>query len=185
MHDPGGATRSFNTAGPMRPHKHYCIPPLRRMNQRELLALIGDDCYFVLHAPRQTGKTSALLALRDLLNGGAEGAYRCVYETRLRADIVGVETCLRANAIGVENRQRADVVDVETRLRAEVAGVETRLRAKVADARKEANANATRIENRLDNRLGHIENLRRWTPPPHRSEGDPGDAADEPRSGTG
>ena len=31
-------------------------------------------CSFVLHAPRQTGKTSALLALRDLLNGGAHGA---------------------------------------------------------------------------------------------------------------
>ena len=35
--------------------------------------------YFVLHAPRQTGKTSALLALRDLLNSGAAGDYRCVY----------------------------------------------------------------------------------------------------------
>ncbi|MCY4659234.1 MAG: AAA family ATPase [Acidobacteria bacterium] len=33
----------------------------------------------MLYAPRQTGKTSALLALRDLLNGGAEGDYRCVY----------------------------------------------------------------------------------------------------------
>jgi len=33
----------------------------------------------VLHAPRQTGKTSALLALRDLLNGGGQGDFRCVY----------------------------------------------------------------------------------------------------------
>ena len=33
----------------------------------------------MLHAPRQTGKTSALLALRDLLNGGQAGDYRCVY----------------------------------------------------------------------------------------------------------
>ena len=32
---------------------------------------------FVLHAPRQTGKTSALLALHDLLNGRDE--FRCVY----------------------------------------------------------------------------------------------------------
>ena len=40
---------------------------------------MGDRRYFVLHAPRQTGKTSALLALRDLLNGGAAGDYRCVY----------------------------------------------------------------------------------------------------------
>ena len=33
----------------------------------------------MLHAPRQTGKTSLLLALRDLLNSGAEGRFRCVY----------------------------------------------------------------------------------------------------------
>ena len=41
--------------------------------------MVREGRYFVLHAPRQTGKTSALLALRDLLNSGVEGAYRCVY----------------------------------------------------------------------------------------------------------
>ena len=40
---------------------------------------LGPTKSFVLHAPRQTGKTSALLALRDLLNGGAQGDFRCVY----------------------------------------------------------------------------------------------------------
>ena len=79
MLDPAVAMRFFNTAGPMMPDEHYCIPPLSRMKQQELLNLIRQKRYFVLHAPRQTGKTSALLALRDLLNGGAEGAYRCVY----------------------------------------------------------------------------------------------------------
>ena len=69
--------RFFNTAGPVKPDRHYCIPPLKRLNLNEVLALVRDEKYFVLHAPRQTGKTSALLALRDLLN--AEGAYRCVY----------------------------------------------------------------------------------------------------------
>ena len=62
----------------MRPDEHYCIPPLSRLDQGKLLTPIRQKRYFVLHAPRQTGKTSALLALRDLLNGGAEGAYRCV-----------------------------------------------------------------------------------------------------------
>ena len=38
---------------------------------------VSGRLQFVLHAPRQTGKTTALLALRDLLN--AEDAYRCVY----------------------------------------------------------------------------------------------------------
>ena len=69
--------RFFNTEGPVRPDEHYHIPPLDRVDLDELLGLVRDQRYFVLHAPRQTGKTSALLALRDLLNGG--GDYRCVY----------------------------------------------------------------------------------------------------------
>ena len=71
--------RFFNTTGPVRREEHYCIPPLGRLDLDDVLGLIRDRRYFVLHAPRQTGKTSALLALRDLLNGGAEGDYRCVY----------------------------------------------------------------------------------------------------------
>ena len=58
---------------------HYQIPPLERIDLDEVLGLVRDKKYFVLHAPRQTGKTSALLALRDLLNGGQAGDYRCVY----------------------------------------------------------------------------------------------------------
>ena len=71
--------RFFNTTGPVVPADHYCIRPLERLNLDEVLTLVRDKCYFVLHAPRQTGKTSALLALRELLNGGSEGGYRCVY----------------------------------------------------------------------------------------------------------
>ena len=44
-----------------------------------VLNLIHDEKYFILHAPRQTGKTSALKALQDHLNSGAEGDYRCLY----------------------------------------------------------------------------------------------------------
>ena len=71
--------RFFNTTGPVQPGKHYCIPALRRLDLDEVLNLVRDERYFVLHAPRQTGKTSALLALRDLLNGDPKKAYRCVY----------------------------------------------------------------------------------------------------------
>ena len=69
--------RFFNTEGPIRPDDHYHIPPLDRVNLDEILGFVRDNKYFGLHAPRQTGKTSALLALRDLLNAG--GDYRCVY----------------------------------------------------------------------------------------------------------
>ena len=71
------AERFFNTTGPVFPARHYSIPPLERLDLDEVLRLIRDERYFVLHAPRQTGKTSALLALRDLLNEGGE--HRCVY----------------------------------------------------------------------------------------------------------
>ena len=70
--------RFFNTEGPVRPDKHYAIRPLDRVNVGEFLALIRAERYFVLHAPRQTGKTSALIALRDLLNSGEVGSFRCV-----------------------------------------------------------------------------------------------------------
>lgn len=71
--------RRFNTEGPVVPQEHYCIPPLDRMELARVLQLIREKRYFALHAPRQTGKTSALLALQDLLNGGSAGSYRCVY----------------------------------------------------------------------------------------------------------
>ena len=71
--------RKFNTAGPVRAERHYQIAPLSRLDLEEVLALIRDEKYIVLHAPRQTGKTSALLALRDLLNRGEAGDFRCVY----------------------------------------------------------------------------------------------------------
>ena len=70
--------RFFNTEGPMRPHMHYTIDPLSRVDVDDLLDLIRRERYFVLHAPRQTGKTSALIALRDLLNRGEAGDFRCV-----------------------------------------------------------------------------------------------------------
>ncbi len=73
------AMRDFNTAGPVRLEDHYCVPPLDRVNMDEILSLVRRKRYFVLHAPRQTGKTSTLLALRDLLNGGSVGEYRCAY----------------------------------------------------------------------------------------------------------
>ncbi len=69
--------RYFNTAGPVHCDEHYCLAPLERLDQADLLRLIREKKYFVLHAPRQTGKTSCLLALADYLNQAGE--YACVY----------------------------------------------------------------------------------------------------------
>ena len=69
--------RFFNTAGPVRRQKHYCLPPIERFNLDEIISLIDQEKYFVLHAPRQTGKTSCLLALMEYLNSGDK--YNCLY----------------------------------------------------------------------------------------------------------
>lgn len=67
----------FNTAGPIRPDLHYNVEPLSRLDLEEVEMLIYQQKYFVLHAPRQTGKTSCLLALRDYLN--ARGEFIAIY----------------------------------------------------------------------------------------------------------
>src|SRR6056297_725573 len=67
----------FNTAGPIIREDNYCIDPLKRINKDEIMTLIAKKRYFILHAPRQTGKTSSLLALRDYINN--EGRYHCIY----------------------------------------------------------------------------------------------------------
>jgi AAA-like domain len=69
--------RFFNNAGPNKPSIHYTLPPLARWNLEEIKSLIEAERYFILHAPRQTGKTSCMLALEAQLN--AEGSYRCLY----------------------------------------------------------------------------------------------------------
>lgn len=53
------------------------IDPLRRIDLPEIEAFIAQERYFVLHAPRQTGKTTSLLALMHHLNAGSQ--YRACY----------------------------------------------------------------------------------------------------------
>ena len=69
--------KSFNTAGPCKTDLHYILDPLKRFNLAEVEYFIEQQRYFVLHAPRQTGKTTSLFALMDHLNH--QGRYRAVY----------------------------------------------------------------------------------------------------------
>ena len=64
--------RFFNIAGPIRSEKHYHIDPLARIDWEDIQMLIEQDEYFVLHAPRQTGKTSTLLSMMHTLNQAGE-----------------------------------------------------------------------------------------------------------------
>jgi hypothetical protein len=67
-------TRFFNTAGVCKPDIHFMLPPMRRLP--EVRQLVERQSYFVLHAPRQSGKTTALLTLAAELT--AEGRYAAV-----------------------------------------------------------------------------------------------------------
>ncbi|CAO5191757.1 AAA family ATPase [Frankia sp. AiPs1] len=72
--------RSFNTAGPNRPDLNYTIPALSRLP--EAPALVEQMGYFVVHAPRQTGKTTALRALAaELTAAGSHAALHFSCET--------------------------------------------------------------------------------------------------------
>ena len=64
----------FNTAGPCKSDIHYMLSPTERLP--ELKQLIAQQNYFVIHAPRQTGKTTAMLSLAQELT--ASGLYAAV-----------------------------------------------------------------------------------------------------------
>ena len=61
----------FNTAGPCKSDIHYMLPSEQRLP--EVTSLIAQQGYFVIHAPRQTGKTTAMLNLAQELT--AAGTY--------------------------------------------------------------------------------------------------------------
>ena len=67
-------SRWFNTAGPCKQDKHYMLSPTSRLPDWE--TLIEQESYFVVHAPRQTGKTTAMLALAKQLT--ESGRYAAV-----------------------------------------------------------------------------------------------------------
>jgi len=64
----------FNTAGPCQADIHYMLPSTVRLP--EIVNLIAQRNYFVIHAPRQVGKTTAMLALAQELT--ASGQYTAV-----------------------------------------------------------------------------------------------------------
>lgn len=103
--------RYFNTTGPNKPDQHYTLPVLARLPG--IRRLIDQGLYFVLHAPRQTGKTTALQALARELT--AEGRYAAVLVTMetgspFRGDIGAAELAiLRDWRRDIDNQLPADL----------------------------------------------------------------------------
>ena len=67
--------RHFNTGGVCLADIHYMLPAEPRLSGAR--ALIAQQAYFVVHAPRQTGKTTSLRALCRNLT--AEGEYAALH----------------------------------------------------------------------------------------------------------
>lgn len=67
--------RFFNTAGPINPEWHYYVP--HRLGENLFLQLIDQAKYFILHAPRQSGKTTAMRQFAQQLNN--TGKYKTLY----------------------------------------------------------------------------------------------------------
>ncbi|MGJ0606765.1 ATP-binding protein [Cylindrospermopsis raciborskii] len=62
--------KHFNTAGPCKANIHYMLSPTARLP--DLKALIDGENYFIIHAPRQVGKTTAMIALAQELTDSGE-----------------------------------------------------------------------------------------------------------------
>jgi hypothetical protein len=97
-------TRWFNTAGPCLPDLHYMLPPLSRLPAAA--GLIKQSGYFVVHAPRQTGKTTALLALATELT--ASGQFAALYLSCEAAEATGDDYGAAARSILDTIRLEAD-----------------------------------------------------------------------------
>ncbi|MEA1911534.1 MAG: AAA-like domain-containing protein [Spirochaetota bacterium] len=67
--------RIFNIAGPCFQTDHYMLPASERLE--EIDGLIDDKQFFVIHAARQSGKTTLLLDMVNKLN--ASGEYYALY----------------------------------------------------------------------------------------------------------
>lgn len=118
--------RWFNVAGPCNEADHYMLPAMRRLPR--IARLIERKSYFVLHAPRQVGKTTALLALGHELTAAGRhvavllsvevgagfpndtdaaelailDAWRDAARARLPADLQPLSSKARAEAVGVK-----------------------------------------------------------------------------------
>jgi hypothetical protein len=87
--------RFFNTTGPCDPARHYALPPTTRLP--DLAPFVQREQYFVLHAPRQTGKTTAMRALAKALR--AQGIAGC-WATLERCQ--GIEDLERAEPLWIQ-----------------------------------------------------------------------------------
>jgi len=87
--------RFFNTTGPCNPWDHYMLPPADRLVGAQIHRYIRDSLYWVLHAPRQTGKTTFLQSWAAEINSGQE-AVACYVSVERCQGIPEIERAIPA-----------------------------------------------------------------------------------------
>lgn len=99
-------TKKFCIAGPINPEWNYFLP--HRLDREELCNLIEDRQYFVLHAPRQSGKTTGIKEfVHELCN---EGRYHAIYVNIEAASAAGenamegIRTILSRLLLAIKNQ---------------------------------------------------------------------------------
>ncbi len=101
----------FNVAGPCIEGEHYMLDATERLHN-ELAELISSRQYFVIHAARQTGKTTLLINLANKIN--KEGKCYAVYCSLENAYVTpdpekGIPTIVNSFQMALENYSMPDV----------------------------------------------------------------------------
>jgi hypothetical protein len=128
----------FNTAGPCQADIHYMLSPLKRLPNLE--RLIAQRGYFVIHAPRQTGKTTAMLTLAQQLT--ESGQYTAIMVSAevgaaFPGDIAGAERAmLQSWRNQAENRLPPDLQPPPWPVTAPGQGIQAALQAWARDSSK-------------------------------------------------
>ncbi|MDR0681066.1 MAG: AAA-like domain-containing protein, partial [Dysgonamonadaceae bacterium] len=85
--------KSFNTTGPCDPQRHYMLPPEERLVGAGLSRYIDEQLYWVLHAPRQTGKTTFLISWMRELNASSKYV-ACYVSVEVTQGITDIERAI-------------------------------------------------------------------------------------------
>ncbi len=100
--------RYFNTTGPCDPELHYMLPPEERLVGAELGRYIESRLYWVLHAPRQTGKTTFLQSWMRRINSGDE-AIACYVTVERCQGLSDVERAMPALCQAIRENAEASL----------------------------------------------------------------------------
>ncbi|MCL2282020.1 MAG: ATP-binding protein [Fibromonadales bacterium] len=118
--------KEFNTTGPCNSKKHYMLDPFRDIG-KELTDLIERNKYFVIHAARQSGKTTLLKQLTRKIN--SEGKYYALYcsleeaqdfkkpEKGIKAIVGSIKTAIKDCDMPSGFAAKADYGDIASVLR--------------------------------------------------------------------